>query len=200
VTTALIVIDPYNDFTSRRGKGRPLVRKVATEVGLIRHLHQAIDAARRSGIPVVYAPHHRYRRGFQDPIRYPNPSQYLSRLTHFFADGRYGGRFRAELAPAPGDFVAIEHHVSSGFAGTDLDAHLRSIGVTDLMVCGLLTNTCVESTVRQAVDLDYRVTVLADAVAAWSPEDHRAALDGSFLKVAHRVIATEKFISTTVGR
>lgn len=199
MTTALIVIDPYNDFTSRRGKGWPLVRNVATEVGLIRHLQQAIDAARRWGIPIVYAPHHRYRRG-QDRVRFPNPSQYLSRLTHFFANGRYGGRFRDELAPAPGDFVATEHHVSSGFTGTDLDAYLRSIGATDLMVCGLLTNTCVESTVRHAVDLGYRVTVLSDAVASWSPADHRAALDGSLPKVAHGVIATEKFVTAVVAR
>jgi nicotinamidase-related amidase len=193
VSTALIVIDPYNDFVSPVGKAWPLVREVATEVGLVDHMRAAIAGARSNGFPVVYAPHHRYRRTAPQ-ARFPNPSQYLSRLTHFFADGGYGGRFRSDLAPDNGEFVAAEHHTASGFTGTDLDAHLRSIGATHLVICGLLTNTCVESTVRHAVDLSYRVTVLSDAVASWGPEDHCAGIT-SLERIAHSVRTTESFLS-----
>ena len=194
MSTALIVIDPYNDFVSRLGKAWPLVRKVATEVGLVDHMRAAIAGARSNGIPVVYAPHQRYRRAAARP-RFPNPSQYLSRLTHSFADGGYGGRFRSDLAPEAGEFIAAEHHISSGFTGTDLDAHLRSIGATHLVICGLLTNTCVESTVRHAVDLGYHVTVLADAVASWGPQDHCAGIT-SLQRIAHSVRTTQSFLST----
>jgi nicotinamidase-related amidase len=195
-STAVLVIDPYNDFTSPLGKGWPLIRAVAKEVRLIANLKRVLAEARRRGIPVVYAPHSRYRRGKGRDVKWPNPSQFLVRLSKFFTDGRYGGRFRTDLAPAPGEFVASEHAISSGFGGTDLDQHLRSIGAEHLVVCGLLTNTCVESTVRHAVDLGYMVTVLNDGVAAWSHEDHAAALDGSLRKIAHSVDKTEAWIGS----
>jgi len=192
--TALVVIDPYNDFTSRLGKGWPLIREVANDVKLIDHLKQAIAAARMRDIPIVYAPHIRYRRGQDQSERFPTPTQYLVRLIPFFAEGRRGGRFRTDLAPQPGDFVASEHPISSGFTDTNLDEYLRSIGATHLVMCGLLTNTCIKSTARAAVDLGYKVTVLEDAVAAWSHTDHAAALSGSLPQVVHEVIPTESFL------
>ena len=195
-TTAVLVIDPYNDFIAPLGKGWPLIRAVAKEVRLIDNLKRVLADARRREIPVVYAPHSRYRPGKGRDVKWPNPSQFSVRLLHFFADGSYGGRFRGDLAPAPGEFVASEHAISSGFGGTDLDEHLRSIGAEHLVVCGLLTNTCIESTVRQAVDLGYAVTVLNDGVAAWSHEDHAAALDGSLREIAHSVDKTEAWIGS----
>ena len=195
-TTAVVLIDPYNDFTSPLGKGWPLIRSVAKEVRLIDNLKRVLAEARRRGIPVVYAPHSRYRRGKGRNVKWPNPSQFLVRLSQFFADGSYGGRFRSDLAPAPGEFVAAEHAISSGFGGTNLDEHLRSIGAEHLVVCGLLTNTCIESTVRQAVDLGYAVTVLNDGVAAWSHEDHAAALAGSMREVAHTLDTTEAWVGS----
>jgi ureidoacrylate peracid hydrolase len=194
--TVLVLIDPYNDFISRRGKGWPLIREVANEIRLIDNLRQVLAEARMRKLPVVYAPHTRYRRDAHPPVRFPNPGHYLARKTRFFADGRHGGRFRADLAPAPGEFVASEHPVSSAFTGTNLDAHLRSLGATHLVICGLLTNTCVEATARQAVDLGYHVTVLEDGVAAWSHEDHEAALNGSVRQIAHAVLSTNTFLAT----
>lgn len=190
---AVVVVDPYNDFTSPLGKGWPLIREVARDVGLIDNLRNALAAARRADVPVVYAPHRRHRPRDRTAVRWPSPSQILAGPTRFFADGRCGGRFRHDLAPLPGEFVASEHAVSSGFGGTDLHDHLRSISARHLVVCGLLTNTCVESTVRHAVDLGYEVTVLKDGVAAWSREDHAAALDGSLRQVAHAVVSTASF-------
>jgi nicotinamidase-related amidase len=70
--------------------------------------------------------------------------------------------------PRRGEVVVSAHDVSSAFGGTDLDLHLRSLDVDEIVACGLLANTCIESTVRQGVDLGYRVTVLTDAVAAWT--------------------------------
>ncbi|MBJ7348638.1 MAG: cysteine hydrolase, partial [Thermoleophilaceae bacterium] len=169
---------------------------VAHEVSLLKNLRLALDAARRRGMPVVYAPHERYRRKASRRVHYPNPSQFMTPWARFFAAGRRGGRFRADLAPGPGEFVASEHAVASGFGGTNLDAHLRQIGATDLVVCGLLTNTCVESTVRHAVDLGYRVTVLSDGVAAWSHEDHDAAMHCTLPRVAHEIVTTSAFVSS----
>ncbi|WP_018161642.1 cysteine hydrolase family protein [Smaragdicoccus niigatensis] len=191
MTSALVVVDPLNDFVSRRGKGWPMLRYMANDVGLIPNMRAAITAARDRGMPVVYAPHR--GGGERRTYRYPTPNQDVIRLIRFF-DG-FGGRFHPELAPAAGDFVASLHEVSSGFGGTDLDAHLRSVGIEEIVICGLLTNTCVESTARHGVDLGYHVTVLTDAVAAWTPADHDASVNGSLRHVVHKLMTTTEFVS-----
>ncbi|WP_081633459.1 isochorismatase family cysteine hydrolase [Mycobacterium sp. 360MFTsu5.1] len=142
-------------------------------------------------MPIAYAPHR--SAGDRRNHRHPTPNQDLGRLARFFSG--FGGRFYPDLAPEAGDFVASTHDVSSGFGGTDLDAHLRSIGVDQIVICGLLTNTCIESTARQGVDLGYHVSILTDAVAAWTRADHAAAVNGSLPLVAHRLLTTAEFMS-----
>ena len=190
--TAVVVIDPLNDFVSRRGKGWLLLRPVALRVDLIANLRRVLTATRRSGVLVVYAPHHRYHPNENQP-RFPNPSQFLGRRNRFFHAGRHGGEFHSALAPEAAEFVACEHPVSSAFGGTDLDPHLHGAGITHIVICGLLTNTCVESTVRQGVDLGYHVTVLRDAVASWSHRDHDAAIEGTLPLVAHQLMTVAEF-------
>ncbi len=73
------------------------------------------------------------------------------------------------------DLVVVKPRYDA-FLWTDLDLLLRRLAVTDLIVSGVSTNVCVESTVRSAAQRDYAVTVAADAVAATSLELHRAAL------------------------
>ena len=196
--TALVVVDPLKDFLSRRGKGWPLLRPVARRVGLLGNLRRALDAARRSGHVIAHAPHYRYRRGEALP-RFPSPSQFLGHRSRFFEAGRPGGEFHPDLTPAPEEFVAREHQVSSAFGGTDLDSHLRGKGITHIVLCGLLSNTCVESTARQGVDLGYHVTVLNDAIASWSHRDHDAAVEGSLRLVAHKLVSTEEFAHAVAG-
>ena len=190
--TAVVIIDPYNDFVSPLGKSSPLLLAVSRRVGLKPHVRRVLGAARQAGIAVVYAPHHRYRRG-ETPPRFPNPTQFLSHRTRSFAANGYGGQFHRHLRPAPGEFVAAEHGTSSGFGGTDLHQHLQDAGVTHLALCGLLTNTCVESTARHAVDLGYHVTVLTDAVSTWSYQDHAAAIEGSYPLIVHRLMTVAEF-------
>ena len=170
--TAVVIIDPYNDFVSPIGAAaaRPGGRKAGGYRGGLRA---------PSSIP--------------PPPRFPNPTQFLAHQTRSFAANGYGGQFHRHLAPAPGEFVATEHDTSSGFGGTDLHLHLQGAGVTHLALCGLLTNTCVESTARQAIDLGYHVTVLADAVSTWSYQDHAAAIEGSYPLIVHRLMTVAEF-------
>ena len=192
---ALLVVDPYNDFLSRAGKGWPLIGVVVKRVDTIANIGRAIDASRDAGVPVVYAPHHQYTKG-QQPVRFPNPTQLMAPRVRFFARSKRGSRFLPILAPAPGEFVAREHPVSSGFTDTGLHEHLQAIEVTDIVVTGMLTNTCIESTVRAAVDLGYHVTVVSDAFASWTHEDHDASIEGSLPKVAHAVHTTDSYIAS----
>jgi nicotinamidase-related amidase len=104
--------------------------------------------------------------------------------------GTWGGEFRAEFVPAPGEIVAKEHWCSSGFANTDLDLQLKKHGIHQLIVIGLIAHTCIEATVRYAVELGYEVTVVKDATADYSDEMMHAALDINMPNYANAIAST----------
>ncbi len=192
--TALVVIDPYNDFLSFGGKSWLLNRATLHALDTNKHLEQLLAAARSVGMTICFAPHARYRAGVFAGRQYLNPSIYLARFFRTFSDGKWGGRFRKGCSPLPSEFVANEHLVSSGFVNTDLDDHLRNEGIERLVLCGCLSNTCIESTARSAIELGYHVTIISDALAAMSMADHEAAMHSGFPICAHEVIATSRFI------
>jgi ureidoacrylate peracid hydrolase len=89
-------------------------------------------------------------------------------------EGTWGCDFYG-VAPQPGERVVVKHRYSA-FHGTDLDLILRARGVRTVLLGGISTNVCVESTARQGYMLDYEIVFLADCCAAYSPEEHEAAL------------------------
>jgi nicotinamidase-related amidase len=193
--TALVLIDPYNDFLAEGGKVWPRVRDVAEEVDLLANL-RAIDAAvRGAGIQVVIAPHRRWEPGDYEDWAFPNPTQKAIMQRHSFARGEWGGDWYPDLAPRPGDVVAQEHWAQSGFANTDLDHHLRQRGLTHVILVGLLANTCVEATGRQAMELGYHVTLVRDATAAASRAMMQAAHDLNGPTFAHAVLTTAELLA-----
>ncbi|WP_298301793.1 cysteine hydrolase family protein [uncultured Erythrobacter sp.] len=193
--SSLVVVDPYNDFLSVGGRAWLLNRATLNAHNTNANLGQLLDHARSIGVPVCYAPHARYRKGLFDHRKYLNPSLYLARFFRTFDAKGWGGRFKKGLEPRPGEFVAKEHLVSSGFVGTDLDDHLKHEGVDHIILCGCLSNTCIESTARSAIELGYRVTIIVDALAAMSEADHDAAVTSGFPMCAHHVTSAEDWIS-----
>ncbi len=190
--TALVLVDPYNDFFSRLGRAWPMTRDVARANNVVANIAQALEACRARDIHVAYAPHHRYRRGGFADRRHPNPSHALTRRLRLFSARGRGGRFHQALRPLPGELVASEHETSCGFTGTDLHALLSALGVRHVVLAGALSNTCVEATGRTAVDLGYEVTYLTDGVTALTPRDHQAAL-ANYLLVG-RASTTAEFL------
>ena len=194
-TTALLLIDPYNDFLSEGGKVWPRIQEVAEAVGLLANLKAIVQAARSSGIRVCIAPHRRWEPGDYEDWFHPNPTQIGIMKRRSFARGEWGGEWRPDLAPQPGDIVAKEHWGQSGFANTDLDQQLRQRGVTGVIVIGLLANTCVESTARYAMELGYHVTLVRDATAAFTREMMHAAHELNGPTFAHAILTTAKLIA-----
>jgi nicotinamidase-related amidase len=88
--------------------------------------------------------------------------------------------------------VAQEHWCSSGFANTDLDLQLKRHGIQRLIVAGLIAHTCVESTVRFAVELGYDVTLVKDATADYSEEFMHAALVTNLPNYASAIVTTQE--------
>ncbi|MGF6840572.1 nicotinamidase-related amidase [Paraburkholderia youngii] len=193
-STALLFVDPYNDFLSEGGKVWPFVKDVAAQVGLLDNLRAINSAVRRAGIRVVYVPHRRWQPGDYQYWCHPSPSQRKIMDGHHFARGEWGGEWHPDFAPQPGDVVALEHWGSSGFANTDLDFQLKQHRITHVVLVGLLANTCIEATGRYAIELGYHVTLVKDATAAFRQEMMHAAHDLNGPTFAHSIVNTRELI------
>ena len=192
--TALLVIDPYNDFISEGGKLWDRLKTVAEANDCVANMLQVLNAARDAKLRVFYALHHRYRPGDYETWKYIAPVQKAAWLRKTFEYGTWGGEIRPGFEPQPGDIVAHEHWCSSGFANTDLDLMLKKHGIHKLIVIGLIAHTCVEATVRFAAELGYEVTVVRDATADYSDEEMHAALDINIPNYASAVMTTNEVV------
>jgi len=195
-STALLIVDPYNDFLAEGGKIWPRVEAVAAEVNLIANLKAIVAAARKSGTQIVFVPHRRWQPGDYEDWEFPNPTQRAIMQRHSFAKGEWGGDWYPDLAPRHGDIIAQEHWAQSGFANTDLDQQLRQRGISNVIVIGLLANTCIESTARYAMEIGYHVTLVRDATAAFSSEMMHAAHELNGPTYAHAILTTEELIGS----
>jgi nicotinamidase-related amidase len=193
---ALLVVDPYNDFISEGGKIWPRIKAVAEANDCISHMLEVLNAARKAKLRVFHAMHHRYRPGDYETWRYVAPIQRAAWQHKTFEYGTWGGEFRAEFAPHPGEIVAQEHWCSSGFANTDLDLQLKKHGIHQLIVIGLIAHTCIEATVRYAAELGYDVTVVKDATADYSDEMMHAALEINLPNYASAIVTTEEILGS----
>jgi ureidoacrylate peracid hydrolase len=193
--TALLVVDPYNDFISEGGKIWPSIKAIAEANNCVPHMLEVLNAARKAKLRVFYAMHHRYRPGDYETWKYIAPIQRAAWQHKSFEYGTWGGEFRAEFVPAPGEIVAQEHWCSSGFANTDLDLQLKKHGIHQLMVIGLIAHTCIEATVRYAAELGYEVTVVRDATADYSDEMMHAALDVNLPNYVSAIVSTEEIVA-----
>ena len=194
--TALLVIDPYNDFISEGGKIWDRVKTVAEANSCVPHMLQVLNAAREAKLRVFYAMHHRYRPGDYETWKYVAPIQKAGWSSKAFEYGTWGGEIRSEFAPNPGDIVAQEHWCSSGFANTDLDLQLKKHGIHQLIVIGLIAHTCVEATVRYAAELGYEVTMVKDATTSYSDEHMHAALDINIPNYANAMVTTNEIVAS----
>jgi nicotinamidase-related amidase len=194
--TALLVIDPYNDFISEGGKVWDRLKTVAEANDCVLHMLQVLNAARKTNLRVFYALHRRYRPGDYESWKYIAPIQKAAWSRKTFEYGSWGAEIRREFEPQPGDIVALEHWCSSGFANTDLDLQLKKHGIHQLIVIGLIAHTCVEATVRFAAELGYEVTMVKDATADYSDEEMRAALDINIPNYASAIVSAKEMVDT----
>ena len=172
---ALLVIDVQRSFAApaelaANGLTTEAIRRVADSIDAA---GRAVDAARAAGMAVVWVE-------LQQRADAPWVASHWLRQRAVGEPGPcMAGTEGAEwygLQPGPGE-PRVAKRRYSGFIGTDLDAVLRSLGVTWVAACGLTTECCVESTARDAFQLDYPVVIPEDACAAYRAEDHHRALE-----------------------
>ncbi|MEU4229071.1 isochorismatase family cysteine hydrolase [Nonomuraea sp. NPDC026600] len=140
-------------------------------------LGEAIGAARAGGVPVIYVVVG-FRPGYPEISARNKMFGRLAR-TMPSAGGDQATQIHPDVAPEPGDVLVTKRRVSA-FAGSDLDMVLRAGDIDHLVLTGIATSGVVLSTVRQAADLDFGLTVLADGCLDADPEVHRVLTEKVF--------------------
>jgi ureidoacrylate peracid hydrolase len=182
---AVIVVDMQNDFCHPDGASARNGRSTAMAEAMTPNLQRLVGQARRANVPVVFVRmsqtdhtlsevqrEHQARRGAEVPV---------------CVEGTWGVGFYG-VAPELDEAVVTKHRYSA-FIGTDLDLILRSKGVKSLIITGVATNVCVESTARDGFMMDYYVVFMGDCTACSSgPVTHQATL--SNIERTFGVVAT----------
>jgi nicotinamidase-related amidase len=192
-TTAVVLIEYQNDFTSEGGALHGAVAEVMDKTDMLANTRQVLDAARSSGATVMYAPI-TFAEGYNELSAHPYGILKGVVDGKAFVKGSWGAQIIDELAPTDGDIVIEGKRGLDTFASTNLDFILRNKGISTIVLGGFLTNCCVESTMRSGYENGYKVITLSDCVAATSVAEHDNALTYDFPMFSEPMTSTD-FIS-----
>jgi nicotinamidase-related amidase len=181
-TTALLVIDMQRDFVEPGGFGEALGNDVTPLTAVIGPCRRMLDAAREREMLVIHT-----REGHAPDLADCPPSKLvrgrgdkrigdLGPMGRILVRGERGHGIVDELAPLKGE-VVVDKPGKGAFCATDLDLILHNRGIRSLIVCGVTTEVCVNTTVREANDRGYECVVLSDCVGSYFPEFQRVALE-----------------------
>jgi ureidoacrylate peracid hydrolase len=161
-STAIVIVDMLNEFCKRGGT------MVLPGYGLlVGPQKRLIEAGRQVGCPIVFVVDTHRANVRED-------REWLKRTPHC-REGSWGAQVIEDLEPKPDDIHVVKRRYSA-FFNTDLDVTLKDLKVDTLVICGVVTNICVRSTVHDAFFLGYTVVVPEDAVAATGPREQASSL------------------------
>lgn len=189
-TTAVVLIEFQNDFTTEGGVLHEAVSAVMDKTGMLANTREVVEAARKAGATVMHAPIG-FTEGYGELTKHPYGILKGVVDGRAFVKGSWGAQIVDELTPAPADIVIEGKRGLDTFASTNLDFILRSKGITTIALGGFLTNCCVESTMRTGYENGYRVITLRDCVAATSLEEHENALKYDYPMFSEPMTADE---------
>jgi nicotinamidase-related amidase len=179
--TALVVIDMQRDFLEPGGFGESLGNDVSRLASAIPPCRAVLEAARGRRLLVIHTREgHRPDLTDAPPAKIARgaPSQRIGAqgpMGRILVRGEPGHDIVPALAPRPGEPV-VDKPGKGAFWATDLHAILNNAGISDLIVCGVTTEVCVHTTVREANDRGYRCIVPGDCCGSYFPEFHEVAL------------------------
>jgi ureidoacrylate peracid hydrolase len=170
---ALLVVDVQNDFVSPEGSAGKRGEDVSAAMAIIPNLTSLIDEARRVGLTIVYI--RTTHSEWTDTPSWIHRGSQRSGLTTC-REGTWGAEFYPGISPLPSERVVIKHRYSA-FINTDLNTVLKAKNIQSVLVCGVATNVCVETTARDAYMYDYYVTMIEDCSAAYETKLHLGTLE-----------------------
>jgi len=179
---ALVIVDMQRDFVDPGGFGEALGNDVSLLRKAIKPTQKVLEAARKKKMLVIHT-----REGHRPDLSdLPLNKKLRGRLKTGIGDkgpmgrilvrGEYGHDIVDDLKPAPGEPV-VDKPGKGAFYATDLDSMLHNRGIRSLVVCGVTTEVCVNTTVREANDRGYDCLVLEDCVGSYFPHFQKAALE-----------------------
>ncbi len=196
-STAIVLIEYQNDFTSEGGTLHQAVKPVMEQTNMLANTVETVKQARALGATIVYAP-----ITFTDDYHElsPNPYGILKGVvdSKSFRQGTWGAQIVDVLKPETGDIVIEGKRGLCGFATTNLDFILRSRGISTIALGGFLTNCCVESTMRTGYEKGYDVITLKDCTATLSEEEQRVAVEKNY-PMFSRPMTHAEFLSMLEG-
>jgi ureidoacrylate peracid hydrolase len=172
--TALVVIDMQNGFCKPGGSIERIGFDFSMLTAAIEPCRQLVAMARAASVPVIYT-RYVYRADYADGGLLVHTLMPQLKAEDALAAGTWDAEIVDELRPEPADFIVDKNRPSSFYA-TGLEPILSGLGVKSLVVCGVTTNCCVESTVRDASQRDLMPFVVSDATGELELERHNAAL------------------------
>ena len=174
-TTAVVLIEFQNDFTSEGGALHGAVAGAMSATNMLENATEVAAAAREAGATIIHAPIS-FVNGYKEITGSPYGILKGVVDSNAFVKGEWGSEIVDDLKPEPQDIVVEGKRGLDTFASTNLDFILRSKGIQTVALGGFLTNCCVESTMRSAYERGYEVVTLSDCVAATSEEEHANAI------------------------
>jgi ureidoacrylate peracid hydrolase len=178
--TALLIVDMQNDFCAAGGMVQKAGRDVSELQKVGARLPEFIATARAAGnlivfVRCVYSSEHNFY--LSDVFLEQAARQRAGAGTQYpmCQEGTWQAEFYGDVKPQAGDVVVSKHRYSA-FHSTDLDLILRSHGIRTVVLTGVLSNVCVETTAREAFVRDYYVVMVEDGTASCQPEDHAMTL------------------------
>ncbi|MNO52813.1 Peroxyureidoacrylate/ureidoacrylate amidohydrolase RutB [compost metagenome] len=169
--TALIIVDVQNDYCHPEGALAAGGSDVSAVKEMMPRLHGLIAAARAQEVPVIFI--QTFHEKATDSQAWASRSGRSS--MGVCRKGSWGAEFY-EVAPLP-DEIVVNKHRYSAFINTRLDSVLRSLRIETLIMTGVSTNVCVESTARDGFMLDYHIVLVGDACASYSRAAHEMTLE-----------------------
>lgn len=192
--TALLVIDPVNDFLSEGGAAWEMTKTTVKLKNVVENLKTAIEATRKASIPVLFGPMAYTEEDYVDhQLQKKSGINRLMFERKMFLAGSWGADFHPELKPQGNDIVLLPHKSCDVFL-TDLPEHLEKRGITHLVIAGMTANLCCESTGRHAMEAGYDVIFISDAIGASDLLSYEAAIEVNFPMISNGVITTEEYV------
>ncbi len=178
-TTAVVLIEYQNDFTSEGGSLHDAVKGVMEQEHMLPNSVETVEKARELGATIIHAPI-TFTPDYHELS--PNPYGILKGVvdSKSFRKGTWGAEIVQDLTPTEQDIVVEGKRGLDAFASTNLDFILRSRGITTIALGGFLTNCCVESTMRTGYEKGFDVITLKDCTATLSEEEQRLAVEKNY--------------------
>jgi ureidoacrylate peracid hydrolase len=178
--TALVVVDVQNDFCAPGGMIDAEGIDVSSAQAMAERLPRLIQAARDAGVLVVFVRNVYSSEGntylsdsWLEQAARRGRASYTRR--DVCAEDSWAGDFYGDVRPLPGEAIVTKHRYCA-FQDTDLDTILRANGIRTLVMSGVASNVCVETTARSGFVRDYYIVYLSDGTSAYVAEQHEAAL------------------------